>query len=129
MENLQKTEMTYQEYNEFYPMADELVHYFEKMIDQEMQVSAAQIARLINFGSIFGTGSHQFWEFLLDNLETHLADLDATKSLKVLNTLKDIGLLTQSLSYALSSHLISCKNMSAENLSMLLIILQSDDLD
>jgi ADP-glucose pyrophosphorylase len=46
-----------------------------------------------------------------------------------MNTLKDIGLLTQSLSYALSTHLISAKSLSAENLSMLLIILQSDDMD
>ena len=29
MDSLQKTEMTYQDYSEYYPMADELVHYFE----------------------------------------------------------------------------------------------------
>jgi hypothetical protein len=51
MENLQKTEMTYQDYSEYYPMADELVHYFEGMLEGDLDVTANQVARLINFGA------------------------------------------------------------------------------
>lgn len=129
MDNLQKTEMTYQEYNDFFPLADELVHYFEQMADQDVQITANQVARLINFGAQYGIGSSQFWEFTLDSLDSLYRDLDAPKCLKVMNTLKDIGLLTQSQSYTLSEHLMSMKGMNAEQLSVLLIILQSDDLD
>ena len=38
-------------------MADELVHYFEQMLEGDVQVSGNQVAKLIFFGSQFGIGS------------------------------------------------------------------------
>jgi hypothetical protein len=121
--------MTYQTYSDFYPMADELVHYFEQMLEGDVQVSASQVAKLINFGAQFGIGSHQYWDFCLEKLESKMKELDAPKAIRVINTLKDVGLLTQTLSFGMTDHLLNSKSLSAENLSILLIIAQSDDID
>jgi hypothetical protein len=94
MESLQKSEMTYEDHSEYYPMADELVHYFEQMLEEDLQVSGSQVGMLINFGAQFGVGSHQFWDFCLEKLQDTLGELDAAKSIKVINTLKECGLLT-----------------------------------
>ena len=66
MFQLQSIEMSYQEYRDNYPVADELIHYFESMIEGEVQVTASQVAKLVNFGAQFGIGSHSFWEFCLE---------------------------------------------------------------
>jgi hypothetical protein len=122
MEGLQRTEMTYQDYNDFYPLADELVHYFEQMLEGDIQVSASQVSRMINFGAQFGVGSQQYWEFCLEKLESKMKELDAPKAIKVINTLKDCGLLTQTLSFGLTDHLLGSKGLSAENLANVLLI-------
>ena len=60
--------MTYQEYYEFFPVADELVHYFEEMVDDGLEISATQLTKLISFGAQFSIGSEKFWHFLLETL-------------------------------------------------------------
>ena len=92
------------------------------MLEGDVQVSASQVAKLINFGAQFGVGSQQYWEFCLEKLESKMGELDAPKAIKVINTLKDCGLLTQTLSFGLIEHLLGSKGLSAENLSVLLII-------
>lgn len=58
-----------------------------------------------------------------------MKELDASRAMKVINTLKDCGILTQTLSYGLTDHLLSSKGLTAEQLSVLLIIAQSDEID
>jgi hypothetical protein len=103
-------------------MADELVHYFEQMLEGDVQVSGNQVAKLIFFGSQFGVGGQEYWEFCLEKLESKMNELDALKAIKVINTLKDIGLLTQTLSFGLTEHLLGAKGLTVENLSIILII-------
>ena len=110
-------------------MADELVHYFEQMLEGDVQVSGNQVAKLIFFGSQFGVGSQEFWVFCLEKLESKMNELDAPKAIKVINTLKDCGLLTQTLSFGLTEHLLGAKGLSVQDLSIILIIAQSDDID
>ena len=49
--NLEKQEISFENFTEFHPYADELLVYFEELVDNSHRITAAQAMSLVGFGA------------------------------------------------------------------------------
>ena len=62
---MEQNDLSFEDYQQYFPLADELVHYFEEMHDDSHEITGAQTLSLISFGSKFSISSMVFWDFTL----------------------------------------------------------------
>lgn len=67
--------MTFEEYEQFYMLADELVHYLEGIVEVEgtnQNLSSHQVLSLIFFAEQFNIFSNQFWALTHEGLNQNI---------------------------------------------------------
>lgn len=136
--HLAKQDLTYEEFSEYMPMADELVMHledhmyaltYEQRMDKISKMKPADLMALLEFGIQFNIGGHEYWSLILDlasnqNILKKMKPLDA---IEVMNNLKDYGLLKASLTLKICQQVEGqIGKMDAETLSIYLLIFASD---
>ena len=107
------------------------MHYFEEFQDDSHDISATQALSLISFGSRFSISSMIFWDFTLSKIKSEkvIEEMTSLQSIKVMNALQDLGLLTPSTTFSLSQKLISdFSSLTTEHIPVALIILNSEEI-
>jgi len=130
-------EMSYHEYQDFFPMADEVSLYLVDLIEEEgedsliQRCTSSQAVSLVNFGTKFEIGEKTFWNFVLDIVqkENTIKGLSPNESLHLLGTLKEFDILPSTLLVKLTQQLVlqaQQGKLSTTNLTLLLLIVTSD---
>ena len=89
MQAMERQDMSFEDFQSFFPLADELVHYFEELHDESHQMTATQTLSLISFGSKFTISSMVFWDFVLQSIKSKPVQdsLSAIQTIKSMNAL------------------------------------------
>ena len=138
MHDISKKDLSYHEFNEFYPMADELGHYLDQAIEERGSayylsiITADQATNLLKFALKFGIGLDSLMKLALDALEQDhlLGEMKPLQIIHIMNLLKEEGRLTQSLLVSMLQNLLksaSLNSLTPSSFSILLIILRSDE--
>lgn len=81
--------MSFEDFQQFFPLADELVHYIEELHEDTHEITATQTLSLISFGSKFTISSMVFWDIALQSIKDKkvIEQLSGSQTIKALNSL------------------------------------------
>ena len=97
--NLATMDLTYSQFEESAPMADELVHYLTESLENKHYVNNTideqQVGNLAAFGTKFSIDEPVYWEMVTLALEDNLKEMRATQIMQTMTLLQESGRLDE----------------------------------
>eukprot|EP00347_Sterkiella_histriomuscorum_P021295 403334504 len=133
MKEILDTYVSYNQHQQFAPVADELAHYVVSNINSQIaknkhvSIPAHQAMTFVQFGTVFELYDKDYWRSVIDSLVRNIIDLTFTEQFQIITILKNQSMLTNALvSSVLEKQKDSHSTLSPSELVQYVCLLNSD---